>query len=53
MADLIASSASTLQWILTGGSESSSTICVFLISSASSSVLPLIHSVASEELAIA
>ena len=53
IADLIASSASTLQWILTGGSESSSTIWVFEIWSASSSVLPLIHSVASDELAIA
>ena len=49
----MASSASTLQWILTGGSESSATICVFWIASASSSVLPLIHSVAREELAMA
>src|SRR5690606_17121943 len=31
IADLIASSASTLQWILTGGSESSWTISVFWI----------------------
>jgi len=38
---------------LTGGRVSSSTICEFLIVSASSTVLPLIHSVASEELAMA
>src|SRR5258708_323938 len=53
MALLIASSASTEQWIFTGGKLSSSTICEFLIVSASSTVLPLIHSVASDELAIA
>ena len=51
MALLIASSASTEQWILTGGRFSSSTICEFLMASASSTVLPLIHSVASDELA--
>src|SRR5215467_7213180 len=49
----MASSASTEQWIFTGGSESSRTMSVFLIASASSTVLPLTHSVASEELAIA
>ena len=48
MAALIASSASTEQWILTGGSASSLTICVFLIASASSTVRPFTHSVASE-----
>ena len=53
MALLIASSASTEQWIFTGGRFSSSTICEFLIASASSTVLPLIHSVASDELAMA
>jgi hypothetical protein len=42
----IASSASTEQWILTGGRLSSSTISVFLMSSPSSTVLPLSHSVA-------
>src|SRR2546430_13028451 len=53
MAALMASSASTEQWIFTGGSESSRTMSVFLIANASSTVLPLTHSVASEELAIA
>src|SRR5450631_4142556 len=49
----IASSASTEQWIFTGGSASSFTISVFLICSASSTVLPFTHSVASEDEAIA
>src|SRR3954453_7738628 len=49
----IASSARTEQWILTGGSESSFTISVFLIARASSMVLPLTHSVASEDDAMA
>ena len=53
MAARIASSARTEQWIFTGGKESSFTMSVFLIASASSTVRPLIHSVASEELAIA
>src|SRR5580692_6208396 len=53
MALLMASSASTEQWIFTGGRFSSSTICEFLMASASSTVLPLIHSVASDELAMA
>jgi hypothetical protein len=50
---LIASSARIEQWIFTGGSASSSAMCVFLIVSASSSVLPLTHSVTSELDAIA
>jgi hypothetical protein len=41
------------QWIFTGGSASSSAICVFLIDSASSSDLPFTHSVTSELEAIA
>jgi hypothetical protein len=45
---LIASSARIEQWIFTGGSASSSAMAVFLIVSASSSVLPLTHSVTSE-----
>ena len=49
----IASSASTEQWIFTGGSESSFTMSVFLIARASSTVLPFTHSVASEEEAMA
>ena len=53
MALLIASSASTEQWIFTGGRFSSSTIWVFLIAIASSTVLPLIHSVASDDDAMA
>src|SRR6185437_17034801 len=53
MAARIASSASTEQWIFTGGSESSFTMSVFLMARASSTDRPLIHSVASEELAIA
>ncbi len=44
----MASSASTEQWILTGGRLNSSTIWVFLMDSAWSSVLPLSHSVARE-----
>ena len=48
MAALIASSARTEQWILTGGSDRCSAICVLPISCASSTDLPLIHSVASE-----
>src|SRR3954453_5815024 len=46
IAALIASSANTEQWTFTGGSDSSSTIDVFLIAIASSTVLPLSHSVA-------
>src|SRR5437899_6333025 len=53
MAALMASSASTEQWIFTGGSDSSRTMSVFLIESASATVLPFTHSVASDELAIA
>src|SRR6185295_19051016 len=53
MAALIASSASTEQWIFTGGRLSSVTMSVFLIASASSTVLPFSHSVARLELAIA
>ena len=49
----MASSASTEQWIFTGGRLSSLTIATFLISSAWSTVLPFTHSVASEELAMA
>jgi len=45
---LIASSASTEQWIFTGGRFSSCTISVFLIFWASSIVLPFNHSVASD-----
>src|SRR3970040_1943124 len=41
----MASSASTEQWIFTGGSFSSFTMSVFLILAASSTVLPLSHSV--------
>src|SRR5947208_7392916 len=52
-AALIASSARTEQWIFTGGRLSSLTISVFLIARASSRVLPLTHSVARLELAIA
>ena len=53
MAARIASSANTEQWILTGGSESSFTMSIFLIARASSTVLPLTHSVASEDEAMA
>ena len=53
IAVLIASSASTLQCILTGGNASSSAMSVFLISVASSRVLPLTHSVSKEDEAIA
>src|ERR1700739_1506380 len=49
----MASSASTEQWIFTGGSESSFTMSMFLMASASSTVLPFTHSVASEDDAIA
>ena len=42
------SSAKTEQWILTGGKANSSTISVFLMARASSTVRPLIHSVATE-----
>ena len=48
----MASSARIEQWILTGGSASSSAICVFLIDIASSSVLPFTHSVTSEDDAV-
>src|SRR6266542_5407122 len=53
MAARIASSANTEQWIFTGGSASSFTMSVFLICSASSTVLPFTHSVANEEKAMA
>ncbi len=53
MALLMASSARTEQWILTGGRWSSSAIMLFLMVSASSTVLPLSHSVASEDEAMA
>ena len=49
----IASSASTEQWIFTGGRLSSFTMSVFLMARASSTVLPRSHSVASDELAMA
>ena len=49
----MASSASTEQWIFTGGSESSFTMSMFLMERASSTVLPFTHSVASEEEAMA
>src|SRR5438270_10670467 len=49
----MASSARTEQWILTGGSESSFTISMFLMERASSTVFPFTHSVASEEEAMA
>src|SRR6202166_4853812 len=49
----IASSASTAQWILTGGSDSSFTMSMFLMARASSTVLPLTHSVAKDDDAIA
>ena len=42
----MASSASTEQWIFTGGSFSSFTMSVFLIFPASSTLLPFSHSVA-------
>jgi len=41
------------QWIFTGGSASSSAICVFLMVAASSMDLPLTHSVTSEDEAMA
>src|ERR1039458_9975134 len=53
MAARIASSASTEQWIFTGGSDSSFTMSVLRIVSASSTVLPFTHSVAREDDAIA
>ena len=53
MAALIASSASTEQWIFTGGRASSFAMCVFLMVSASSTDLPFTHSVTSELEAIA
>src|SRR5260370_6987972 len=49
----IASSASTEQWIFTGGSDSSFTMSMFLLARASSTVLPLTHSVARDDDAIA
>src|SRR5271155_708511 len=49
----MASSASTEQWIFNGGSDSSFSISMFLMARASSTVLPLTHSVANEEEAIA
>jgi len=53
MAARIASSANTEQWIFTGGSDSSFTMSMFLMERASSTVLPLTHSVAREDEAIA
>ena len=53
IAVFIASSANTLQCILTGGKASSSAMTVFLIYVASSRVLPLTHSVSKEDEAIA
>src|ERR1700719_3327934 len=53
MAARMASSANTEQWIFTGGSDSSFTMSMFLMARASSTVLPLTHSVAKEEEAIA
>src|SRR5690606_15976931 len=47
-AALMASSASTEQWILTGGSASSSAMAEFLICAASSSDFPFSHSVTRE-----
>src|SRR4051812_37141475 len=41
------------QWILTGGSASSSAVWVVLIEAASSTVFPLTHSVTSEDDAMA
>lgn len=49
----MASSASTEQWILTGGRLSSSAIMLFLMVAASSTVFPFSHSVASEDDAMA
>ena len=49
----MASSASTEQWIFTGGRLSSLATSVFLMVSASSTVLPFTHSVTSEEEAMA
>src|SRR5215472_6532910 len=49
----MASSANTEQWILTGGSDSSFTMSMFLMARASSTVLPFTHSVASEDEAMA
>ena len=49
----MASSARTEQWIFTGGSARCLAMSVFLIVSASSTVLPLTHSVTSELDAIA
>ena len=53
MAWRIASSASTEQWIFTGGSASSSAMSLFLIVPASSILRPLSHSVARLDEAIA
>ena len=53
IAFLIASSASMEQWSLMGGSERYWAISVFLMASASSTVLPLTHSVASDDDAMA
>ena len=52
-AGLMASSARIEQWIFTGGSASSSAICVLRILAASSSVRPFTHSVTSDDEAIA
>ena len=48
MAALMASSASTEQWIFTGGSASSSAISVLRMPSAWSRVRPFTHSVSRE-----
>ena len=53
IADLMASSAKTEQWIFTGGNASSSTIAILSIANASSTDFPFSHSVAKEEEAIA
>ena len=49
----MASSARMEQWILTGGSASSSAMAVLRMASASSSDLPLTHSVTSDDDAMA
>ena len=49
----MASSASTEQWIFTGGKDNSSTISTLLNDNASSIDLFFTHSVASEDAAIA
>jgi hypothetical protein len=53
MADFMASSANTEQWIFTGGKANSSTIVILSMVIASSNDLPLSHSVAKDDDAIA